>query len=284
MYYFSTLALTLNEPEEEVAPTDSRCRPDQRLMEDGHWDEANAEKQRLEEKQRSSRREREREAVKSPEEGKINSVCFVSDASDCSVRVFASLFYPSAVAVQSNNDPASKSKYSNCAPVWSALWRCFMFSFMLYHNFFSTRWKDSFWRKQVSLSSFVMLLRCFVQHFSRKRMLQMLQTALNQANTCRWCAFWILVDSHIFFTPMFSWQRGFSPSNSCFMQVALYNNLFLFLSSCLGLYLVFMYFQLLMDHRCTLTNASILTWWIASSMKSGFNSETDFRIWCWCIS
>lgn len=80
MYYFSTLALTLNELEEEVAPTDSRRRPDQRLMEDGHWDEANAEKQRLEEKQRSSRREREREAVKSPsspEEGKINSVCFV---------------------------------------------------------------------------------------------------------------------------------------------------------------------------------------------------------------
>lgn len=80
MYYFSTLALTLNEPEEEVAPTDSRRRPDQRLMEDGHWDEANAEKQRLEEKQRSSRREREREVLKSPslpEEGKINSVCFV---------------------------------------------------------------------------------------------------------------------------------------------------------------------------------------------------------------
>uniref|UniRef100_A0A3P8RFP5 Oxysterol-binding protein n=1 Tax=Astatotilapia calliptera TaxID=8154 RepID=A0A3P8RFP5_ASTCA len=71
MYYFSSLALTLNEPEEGVAPTDSRRRPDQRLMEEGHWDEANAEKQRLEEKQRSTRREREREAVKaasSPEE------------------------------------------------------------------------------------------------------------------------------------------------------------------------------------------------------------------------
>uniref|UniRef100_A0A3P8RFL4 Oxysterol-binding protein n=1 Tax=Astatotilapia calliptera TaxID=8154 RepID=A0A3P8RFL4_ASTCA len=64
MYYFSSLALTLNEPEEGVAPTDSRRRPDQRLMEEGHWDEANAEKQRLEEKQRSTRREREREAVK----------------------------------------------------------------------------------------------------------------------------------------------------------------------------------------------------------------------------
>uniref|UniRef100_A0A8C6NH27 Oxysterol-binding protein n=1 Tax=Nothobranchius furzeri TaxID=105023 RepID=A0A8C6NH27_NOTFU len=63
MYFFTALALTLNEPEEGVAPTDSRRRPDQRLMEDGRWDEANSEKQRLEEKQRSARREREREAA-----------------------------------------------------------------------------------------------------------------------------------------------------------------------------------------------------------------------------
>ncbi|XP_035274911.1 oxysterol-binding protein 1 isoform X5 [Anguilla anguilla] len=72
MYYFSSLALTLNEPEEGVAPTDSRLRPDQRLMEDGRWEEANVEKQRLEEKQRSVRREREREAARtanSAEEG-----------------------------------------------------------------------------------------------------------------------------------------------------------------------------------------------------------------------
>lgn len=58
MYYFSELALTLNENEEGVAPTDSRLRPDQRLMEKGHWDEANTEKQRLEEKQRANRRRR----------------------------------------------------------------------------------------------------------------------------------------------------------------------------------------------------------------------------------
>ncbi|KAL2098025.1 hypothetical protein ACEWY4_007232 [Coilia grayii] len=64
MYYFSTLALTLNEQEDSVAPTDSRRRPDQRLMEQGRWEEANAEKQRLEEKQRSVRREREREAAR----------------------------------------------------------------------------------------------------------------------------------------------------------------------------------------------------------------------------
>uniref|UniRef100_A0A3B3THQ6 Oxysterol-binding protein n=1 Tax=Poecilia latipinna TaxID=48699 RepID=A0A3B3THQ6_9TELE len=66
MYYFTALALTLNEPEDGVAPTDSRRRPDQRLMEDGRWDEANGEKQRLEEKQRSARREREREAASAP--------------------------------------------------------------------------------------------------------------------------------------------------------------------------------------------------------------------------
>lgn len=63
MYYFTALALSLNELEDAVAPTDSRRRPDQRLMEDGRWEEANAEKQRLEEKQRSVRREREREAA-----------------------------------------------------------------------------------------------------------------------------------------------------------------------------------------------------------------------------
>ncbi|XP_026176615.1 oxysterol-binding protein 2 isoform X1 [Mastacembelus armatus] len=62
MYYFSALALTLNEPEEEVGLTDSRLRPDQRLMEEGRWDEANSEKQRLEEKQRAVRRRREAEA------------------------------------------------------------------------------------------------------------------------------------------------------------------------------------------------------------------------------
>ncbi|KAG9346968.1 hypothetical protein JZ751_005895 [Albula glossodonta] len=76
MYYFSSLALTLNEMEEGVAPTDSRLRPDQRLMEAGRWEEANAEKQRLEEKQRSVRREREREAARAAnptEEGKVAS-------------------------------------------------------------------------------------------------------------------------------------------------------------------------------------------------------------------
>ena len=35
MYNFSRLAIELNEPEDGVAPTDSRLRPDQRLMENG---------------------------------------------------------------------------------------------------------------------------------------------------------------------------------------------------------------------------------------------------------
>ncbi|TRY68057.1 hypothetical protein DNTS_003639 [Danionella cerebrum] len=70
MYYFSSLALTLNELEEAVAPTDSRLRPDQRLMEAGMWDEANAEKQRLEERQRLERRKREAHANTAIQEGK----------------------------------------------------------------------------------------------------------------------------------------------------------------------------------------------------------------------
>ena len=34
MYNFSQFSVQLNEPEPDVAPTDSRLRPDQRLMED----------------------------------------------------------------------------------------------------------------------------------------------------------------------------------------------------------------------------------------------------------
>jgi len=59
MYNFTQLAIELNEDEPNVAPTDSRRRPDQRLMEEGRWDEANQEKLRLEEKQRQNRRTRE---------------------------------------------------------------------------------------------------------------------------------------------------------------------------------------------------------------------------------
>ncbi|XP_067015224.1 oxysterol-binding protein 1 isoform X2 [Anabrus simplex] len=69
-YNFTELACQLNEQEDGVAPTDSRNRPDQRLMEDGLWDEANVEKVRLEEKQRAARREREAAAEKAAAEGR----------------------------------------------------------------------------------------------------------------------------------------------------------------------------------------------------------------------
>lgn len=57
-YSFTDFACQLNEMEAGIAPTDSRLRPDQRLMELGMWDEANIEKLRLEEKQRQKRKER----------------------------------------------------------------------------------------------------------------------------------------------------------------------------------------------------------------------------------
>ena len=69
-YNFSRFACELNEEEEGVSPTDSRLRPDQRLMEVGRWDEANTEKVRLEEKQRAVRRQRETEQELATQEGR----------------------------------------------------------------------------------------------------------------------------------------------------------------------------------------------------------------------
>lgn len=43
-YNLTLLACQLNEMEDGIAPTDSRHRPDQRLMEEGKWNEANEEK------------------------------------------------------------------------------------------------------------------------------------------------------------------------------------------------------------------------------------------------
>lgn len=68
-YSFSPFACELNEMEDGVAPTDSRLRPDQRLMENGLFDEANLEKLRLEEKQRGVRREREEKAAQAAQRG-----------------------------------------------------------------------------------------------------------------------------------------------------------------------------------------------------------------------
>lgn len=61
MYHFTQLAIELNEPEEGIALSDSRLRPDLRLMEEAKWDEANKFKVQLEEKQRATRRRREAE-------------------------------------------------------------------------------------------------------------------------------------------------------------------------------------------------------------------------------
>eukprot|EP00887_Chlorella_sp_A99_P000569 scaffold17.g569.t1 len=57
-------AIQLNEVtpglEGRLAPTDCRLRPDQHALELGRYDEANAEKQRLEHKQRAARKAAER--------------------------------------------------------------------------------------------------------------------------------------------------------------------------------------------------------------------------------
>ncbi|NP_001082733.1 uncharacterized protein LOC398688 [Xenopus laevis] len=62
MYNFTHFAVSLNELDEDMkailAPTDCRLRPDIRGMENGDMDLAGNEKERLEEKQRASRRER----------------------------------------------------------------------------------------------------------------------------------------------------------------------------------------------------------------------------------
>lgn len=70
-YNLSKFACELNEPEDGVAPTDTRLRPDQRMMETGEWDVANTEKVRLEEKQRAVRRQREVEAEMAAQEGRV---------------------------------------------------------------------------------------------------------------------------------------------------------------------------------------------------------------------
>ena len=62
-FNLTPFVLTLNALPEKLrpilAPTDTRLRPDQRAMEDGQYDLAATEKNRVEEKQRAKRRERE---------------------------------------------------------------------------------------------------------------------------------------------------------------------------------------------------------------------------------
>lgn len=62
-FNLTPFVLTFNHIDDQlrpwIAPTDSRLRPDQRAMEDGEYDFAATEKNRLEENQRSRRRRRE---------------------------------------------------------------------------------------------------------------------------------------------------------------------------------------------------------------------------------
>ncbi len=76
-YNFTTLAVQLNEPEEGVCPTDARLRPDQRLMEEGLWDDANKVKVQIEDKQRAARRKRESEAAEAAAQGNGGERVFV---------------------------------------------------------------------------------------------------------------------------------------------------------------------------------------------------------------
>ncbi|KAJ7010905.1 hypothetical protein NC653_001374 [Populus alba x Populus x berolinensis] len=59
-YNLSSFAITLNELtpglQEKLPPTNSRLRPDQRHLENGEYEKANGEKQRLEKRQRMSRK------------------------------------------------------------------------------------------------------------------------------------------------------------------------------------------------------------------------------------
>ncbi|CAJ1928387.1 unnamed protein product [Sphenostylis stenocarpa] len=63
-YNLTPFAITLNELtpglKEKLPPTDSRLRPDQRHLENGEYDKANLEKQRLEKRQRMSRKIQEK--------------------------------------------------------------------------------------------------------------------------------------------------------------------------------------------------------------------------------
>ncbi|KAL5820924.1 hypothetical protein ACOSQ3_022806 [Xanthoceras sorbifolium] len=62
-YNFSRFTITLNEltsgVQEKLPPTDSRLRPDQRCLENGEYEKANAEKLRLEQRQRQAHKMQE---------------------------------------------------------------------------------------------------------------------------------------------------------------------------------------------------------------------------------
>lgn len=67
-FNLTQFAITLNAPQPHlvkwIAPTDTRLRPDQRAMENGEYDKAADEKNRVEEKQRAAKRERDAKNIK----------------------------------------------------------------------------------------------------------------------------------------------------------------------------------------------------------------------------
>ena len=71
MYYFSEFTCSLNQEEKNICPTDSRLRPDIRLMEEQNFDEANTVKLALEENQRLRRRQRESDVQLAGQEGHV---------------------------------------------------------------------------------------------------------------------------------------------------------------------------------------------------------------------
>ena len=77
IYHFTAMACTLNEPEEGVAPTDARNRPDQRLMEQQNYPAANSMKVQLEEAQRARRRAREAKVAAEGPAGNMSYLLFL---------------------------------------------------------------------------------------------------------------------------------------------------------------------------------------------------------------
>jgi hypothetical protein len=84
-FNLTPFVVTLNDPNEKLIPwlppTDTRLRPDQRAMEDGQYDLAATEKNRVEQKQRATRRAREEAGEEFVPKWFSKSVCPISKES-----------------------------------------------------------------------------------------------------------------------------------------------------------------------------------------------------------
>lgn len=113
-YNFSEFACELNEPEPNVAPTDSRQRPDLRLMEQGKWDKANEMKIKLEEKQRQRESENSQLLASTGRSVSHNPIWFVKTRMpvagvDQSVYVYAGGYW----------EAKRKGDWSKCPDIFS---------------------------------------------------------------------------------------------------------------------------------------------------------------------